>query len=504
MSKNRKIFILMPLIIVLLCAGLFIALRPKAAPLPQLEKLLESCEALAAENIVHTRPSIAKAGAEVFDTEVVGEVKQSFRRATAQLRITYLDAAALTENLGPEIQNLLEEYVYEARTPQEVYNEDLSFCSDVLEHAYDEAIASRLEHAEDYCRKAQIPIQLKYTNGAWLIENNEDILDYSLGLREAEAFENSVSKLEYIEFHYRLPDRTSPGPEPNPAFYGETDDPAVILELLESETAKKLIKGQSLDFSADKDFIPGKPIRYYMDDTILSVVWQEVEHGAVGTFAEVFISDASQLRRKLAGDSFGCKEFYYPTVLAEQANAVLAVSGDFYDLSDRVYGLYVYDGQLLRSRLDAGQSCLFTDKGDMLFTYEGQFATEQEAQAYIDENNVMFSLSFGPVMVEKGVDMTPYSYPLGEVLDTYARCAIGQLGELHYLAMTINVAPDYFVYVTLRQAADSMIEHGCYNAYTLDGGQTGSIILGGSLINPVQFGVEREQSDIFYFATAIP
>ena len=117
----------------------------------------------------------------------------------------------------------------------------------------------------------------------------------------------------------------------------------------------------------------------------------------------------------------------------------------------------------------------------------------------------MFSLSFGPVILDNGVDVTPYSYPLGEVLDTYARCCFGQLGKLHYLAMTINVlSPDYYVYVTLRQAADSMIAHGCKQAYTLDGGQTGSIILGNELINPVQFGVEREMSDIFYFATAIP
>lgn len=504
MAKHKKLFITIPIILAVLCAALFAALRPKLAPLPQLEKQLESCEALALENIMSTRPIIANAGASVFNTEIFGEVEQNFRQATAQVQIRYLDAAALTENLGPEIQSILEGYVYNARVPEDIYNEDLSFRQDVLEQAYDEAIAARLENTEDYCRKAQIPVRLKYSGGAWMLENAEDILDYSLGLREAVSPEQTAKELEYIEFHYRLPDRTSPGPEPNAACYGETDDPAVILTLLESETARKLIKGQSLDFSADKDFIPGSPIRYYMDETILTIVWQEVEHGAVGTFAEVFISDASQLRRKLAGDSFGCKEYRYPTVLADEANAVLAVSGDFYDLSDRVYGLYVYDGQLMRSRLDAGQSCLFDDKGNMIFTYEGQFATEQEAQAYIDENNVMFSLSFGPVIMEKGVDVTPYSYPLGEVLDTYARCAIGQLGELHYLAMTINVAPDYFVYVTLRQAADSMIEHGCYNAYTLDGGQTGSIILGGELINPVQFGVEREQSDIFYFATAIP
>jgi len=141
----------------------------------------------------------------------------------------------------------------------------------------------------------------------------------------------------------------------------------------------------------------------------------------------------------------------------------------------------------------------------MLFCYENQFASEEEAQAYIDENKVMFSLSFGPVLVDNGVDVTPFDYPIGEIRDTYARCAVGQLGERHYLNMTINcLSPDYYVYVTLRQAADSMIEHGCLNAYTLDGGQTGSIVLGGELINPVQFGYERAQSDCFYFATAIP
>ena len=501
---KKKLFIALPVILISAAAALLL-LRPKTAPLPQLEKQLEACEALAAENMTSCPPSVAKAGAEAFGTEIIGGIEQRYRKATAQVRITYLDAAALSENITPEIQAILAEYVDKARSPGEIYNEERSFRKDILEQAYNEALDRRLENVESYCRKAQFPLQLRYSGGDWLIDNQEDILDYSLGLRQMEGFEQSTADMEYVEFHYRLPDWTSPGPEPDPACYGETDDPGEILRLLDTETARKLIKGQELDFSADCDFIPGSTIRYYMDETILSIVWQEVEHGALATFAEVFINDASQLRRKIADDSFGCQSYYYPTELARQSNAVLAVSGDFYDLPDRVYGLYAYNGQLMRSRLEAGQSCLFTDKGDMLFTYENQFASEAEAQAYLDENNVMFSLSFGPVIMEKGVDVTPYDYPLGEVLDTYARCAIAQLGELHYLAMTINVrSPDYFVYVTLRQAADSIIAHGAYNAYTLDGGQTGSIILGGELINPVQFGFERAQSDIFYFASAIP
>ena len=276
----------------------------------------------------------------------------------------------------------------------------------------------------------------------------------------------------------------------------------MIAALLETETAKRLIDGQKLDFDPNRDML-GRSIYYYLDETILALVWQDDEHGALGTFAEVIVADASQLRRKLADDTFGTLQYYYPSEFAAQTNAVVAGSGDFYNSGRPDYGLYVYDGKLMRASLHYGQSCLFNDEGDMLFLYEDRFESEEEAQRFIDENHVQFSLSFGPVMVDHGVDVTPYDYPLGEVLDTYARCAVGQLGKRHYLMMTINCeSPDH--YVTLRQAADSMIAHGCVNAYTLDGGQTGSILIGGKLINPVQFGAERLMSDIFYFATALP
>ena len=42
------------------------------------------------------------------------------------------------------------------------------------------------------------------------------------------------------------------------------------------------------------------------------------------------------------------------------------------------------------------------------------------------------------------------------------------------------------------------------NAYTLDGGQTGAIIMNDKLINRPDWGFQRHISDIFYFATAIP
>ena len=61
---------------------------------------------------------------------------------------------------------------------------------------------------------------------------------------------------------------------------------------------------------------------------------------------------------------------------------------------------------------------------------------------------------------------------------------------------------EYYYLATLRQAADAMIARGCRKAYTLDGGQTATTVFHGELINPVQFGWEKEISDVIYFASA--
>ena len=505
--NTAKLLSLIIIVIFIAAAAAFFLLRPNADPAPQLESILDVSKGLVSTSAETVHPVIGQEFTESFDLIIHRDIPEKFRSAEAYINVTYLDVEALTANLSSEMQLNLEKYTDTALRREDIYDKDNNFLPEVLEHAYVDAVSARLENRENYMREATVKALLKYSGGSWSMSNYDELMNYNLlaFCDEMPGFEEAVEQLEYIDFVYKLPDWTSPGPVADASCYGETDDPGDILKLLQTEIAQKLINGQELDFDADKDFIPGTPIRYYLDESILTIVWQELEHGAVGTFAETFIGDASQLRRKLADDNFGGQTFYYPTEFSAQTNGVLTCSGDFYDLPARVYGLYVYDGKLMRSNLRAGQSCLFTDKGEMLFTYENQFSSEQEAQDYIDENNVMFSLSFGPVLVDKGVDVTPYDYPIGEIRDTYARCAIGQLGERHYLNMTINcLSPDYYVYVTLRQAADSMIEHGCHNSYTLDGGQTGSIVLGGKLINPVQFGAERAQSDCFYFATAIP
>ena len=511
MSRRRKsrsgalILFLILFLLIAAAAAAFFLLLPKSDPAPALDRQLAAFRPEAADAPAGIDAEIQNAAARCFSLTPEGALAVHFRSAEGAIRCVQLDPAQLTAGLADEMQTLLEQVAASARRRSELYADDGSLRPEIAARIYTEAVEARLARAEDYCRESTLPVSLRYADGAWQLEDSEAIRAVTgAPLPSMPGYEEAVAALKPIEFHYSLPDRYSPGPVPDSGCYGETTDPRVVAELLKTDMAQKLIDGQALDFDPERDML-GRPIYYYLDETILALVWQQDEHGAVGTFAEVLIADASQLRRKIADDTFGSYTYYYPTEFAAQTNAVVACSGDFYNSGRADFGLYVYDGRLMRWGLTSGQSCLITDEGDMLFTYENQFQTPEEAQRYIDENHVNFSLNFGPVIMDQGVDVTPYDYPFGEVLDTYARCAVGQLGKRHYLAMTINCeSPDHYVYVTLRQAADSIIAHGVYNAYTLDGGQTGSILIGGRLINPVQFGVERPMSDIYYFATAIP
>ena len=512
MKKKHASPLLLLLLIPLVCAALALALlRPKGDPAQVLQARLDTLSApvdpsLTGRGTEPSAPALAGIEAEIAEAydrclrfEARSPFSQKLRSASGTVARTVLDAELLARGLSDEMQTALSDRASAAKRSAELYTPDGAVLTELCETLYSDAMRARLAHAEDYCRTDEFPVTMTFEGGEWKADLAALLPE---PIPSKPGFEASCTALTPVNLHYTLPP-TGPGPVPNPACYGETTDPQEIVKLLESPTARRLINGQKLDFDPARDML-GRPVRWYLDETILALVWQQDEHGAIGTFAEVFIADASQLRRKIADDEFGSYQYYFPHEFAEQTNAVLACSGDFYNSGRADYGLYVYDGELMRCCVTAGQSCLFTDQGDMLFTYENQFASEDEARRFVKENNVKFSLTFGPVLIDGGRDVTPEDYPFGEVREGYARCAVGQLGERHYLMMTLNREwPDHDVLVVLRKAADSMIAHGCINAYTLDGGQTGSILLGGELINPVQFGTEREMSDIFYFATAL-
>ena len=299
---------------------------------------------------------------------------------------------------------------------------------------------------------------------------------------------------------YTIPENAVAGPRPNPANYGSTTDPKDLEAVIAQ--AEALLDGQTLTFRPDVTFLPGSEIRYYRDESILVIAWKEIINNKCCSCCEVKVAHGSQIRRKLAEDRYGSSVQLYATQMARDANAVAAINGDFYAF--RSLGITVYQRQLYRCSPASVDSCFFTAGGDMLFAYAGEIKNAQQAQEFIDRNDVVFGLAFGPVLVDNGKLNSVSSYPIGEIDHHYSRSSIGMLGPLHYLLMTVNYEGDYQTAPTTAESGQFMYLKGCQKAYSLDGGQTSILIVDGQAFNRVDWDSERSVSDIVYFATAVP
>ena len=311
---------------------------------------------------------------------------------------------------------------------------------------------------------------------------------------------NALDGVLSVEKVYWLSDSDLVAPEPGQANYGTAASPAELQWLLDD--AAELLDGQETLFTTETPAWDRSEVMYYLDETIFAVTWKQKIHGCIYTFSEVKIAHPSQFRRFLAGGEYGSDKQYVTTEMAASVNAVLASSGDFYKY--RRQGVIVYDGTVQRVDGYKVDTCYVDDKGDLIFSYRGDITTMEQAQQFVDENNIRFSIAFGPVLVDDYKRCEPWEYYLGEVNDHFPRAALCQRGELHYVIVVCNMEAGYNETPTIHTFAAEVAKLGCEKAYTLDGGQTAVIAMNDQLINAVHYGTQRQISDIFYFATALP
>ena len=300
--------------------------------------------------------------------------------------------------------------------------------------------------------------------------------------------------------HYTIPDDAQVAPEPDQSRFGRVHTPEQMKPILEQ--AKWLLDGQETYFQPNQEIYEGSIIRYYLDDTIFAVTWQEVHDDSVYTFSEVKVADASQFRRHLAGGEYGSDMQYLTTEMAQSVNAVVASAGDFYRFRD--FGAVVYQGQAKRVEGTYAETCYIDRNGDMHFTRGGEVLTVQDVQAFVDENDINFSLAFGPILVDNYELQEHTWYGVGEITEGYARSALCQMDTLHYIVVTANTTGIHQTIPTVAMFAKNVAATGCRMAYCLDGGQTATIVMNDELVNRPVYGQQRKISDIIYFATAIP
>jgi len=332
------------------------------------------------------------------------------------------------------------------------------------------------------------------------------------GLNNSKA--NALRDITYIPKHYSIPESDTVAPKPQEANFGSVSpaNAVQLLPVIEEARNSGLLEGQDMIFSPDLNFRQDTDIQYYYDETILAILWKEIINGNTVSCCEVKIADASQFRRKFVDDTFGSSNKLFATSLAASVNAVVAMNADFYMFRD--FGIVVYDRDLYRfseanytgsyKKYNCTDTMFVTDQGDFLFWHRLQEATPEQMEAWIRDNNIIFSIAFGPILVENGQLQVCDWYPAGEIDRGYSRAGIGQKDHLHYFYMSLNHSPEMEARWTVNQFGERMYERGLQQAYCLDGGQTSEIVWRGAPFNYIDFGGEREVSDIIYFATAIP
>ena len=299
---------------------------------------------------------------------------------------------------------------------------------------------------------------------------------------------------------YWIEDDAQVAPEPNQALFGRAYSPDDYQAIL--ERARLILDGQKTYFQPDQQLYADSVVRYYLDESMFAVTWQEVHDDSVYTFSEIKINHPSQFRRHLAGGEYGSDMQYLTTEMAEAVNAVVASAGDFYRFRD--FGAVVYQGQAKRVEGTYAETCYIDANGDMHFTYGGDVLTVEDVQKFVDEHDIQFSLAFGPILVDN-YELVPHTwYGVGEITEGYARAALLQMDTLHYIVVTANTTGPHQEIPTVEMFAKNIAATGCKMAYSLDGGQTATIVMNDELINRPVYGQQRKISDIIYFATAVP
>lgn len=317
----------------------------------------------------------------------------------------------------------------------------------------------------------------------------------------AEDLSNSHAAVLEVKKEFWIPDSAGIAPKPNESCYGQADDPASLQWLLDK--ASVILDGQELEFSTETEIFPGSTITYYLDESIFVITWQEVYEKYCYTFSEVKISHPSQFRRYLAGNEYDSDYSHSVSRMCNMTNAVLASSADFY--RGRNHGIIVYQGEVKRTdHSDLVDTCFVDMDGNLILVPAGEIMGMEAAQKFVDENNIDFSLAFGPILINNGLRCDPDMYYLGEINKEYPRGALCQKDDLHYILVFCNrKTGNYAKSPTIRTFTNRIEALNCRTAYTLDGGKTGTVSMRGKHLNSLNDS-ERWISDIIYFATAIP
>ncbi len=203
--------------------------------------------------------------------------------------------------------------------------------------------------------------------------------------------------------------------------------------------------------------------------------------------ADVKIRNLSHFVTALADDKYGKNIKDESISMAEDKNAILAITGDSYGNNDT--GIVVRNGVLYRDdENDADVCVLFTDGSLKTYTAEEFDADKVWAKG------VWQAWCFGPGLLDEDGNVLSDFVSTTYLSDEHPRAALGYIEPGHYIFMVVDGRDEgYSRGVSLSELATLMYLENCVTAYNLDGGRSASMVFNGEYINQAS---DREISDI--------
>ena len=232
----------------------------------------------------------------------------------------------------------------------------------------------------------------------------------------------------------------------------------------------------------------------YSDGNVIISISEVRAYDSTVYVADVVLASPEYLQTAFANSTYGRNVTARTSSIAENANAVLAINGDYYGA--RQSGYVIRNGVIYRSKANRNAE-------DLVIYQDGSFGiineSEISAQALLD-NGAWNVLSFGPALLIDGEIAVSSGEEVGRAMASNPRTAIGIVDDLHYLFVVSDGRTNASEGLSLRELAQVLEELGAKTAYNLDGGGSSTMVFQGQVVNnPTSNGkriTERSVSDI--------
>jgi hypothetical protein len=227
------------------------------------------------------------------------------------------------------------------------------------------------------------------------------------------------------------------------------------------------------------------------------------QHKVVWFIADIRFRGAQAFRAYCADPNNPSRAQARPAQIARMNQLVYAQNGDLF--SWRVYnrqrtGLIIRNGKILHQKTYAKAVAAIPPLDELALYPDGRIEMRVpgrlSAQDYLDRG-ASDVLAFGPILFQDKVKdgRLDKSFTHRE-----PRSALGVVGPGHFIGILVEGRNARSAGANLQFVADRLLECGCYEAFTLDGGQTVAMVfLGEEVMDPGiynGFQQARKQQDV--------